>query len=275
MSAIAFAAISLLGIVFLQTYDIEEDDISSVNVEDIKPSKHDLVPKRGGDVTGCQLITTFNFHFLFWAYIFCAGLQLTFQTNITAYLKSYNMEKQYSTLFTTLNPIFGVVSKFIAGFMSDMLVHKVPRMAVLFGFNILQTIVLVICIFFSNELSVLVIALVGISMPNGALWCLTPTMLSEFYGMKYFGRNWGMIMFGNAFGGLIMQRVFGWIYDSSIGFTGQTVCHGLHCYTWSFIMMAVLSACSCLFNAAILESELNLYKLTAKERRMGQPAVDK
>jgi hypothetical protein len=30
-------------------------------------------------------------------------------------------------------------------------------------------------------------------MGNGALWCITPTMTSEYYGMKYFGRNWGFI----------------------------------------------------------------------------------
>lgn len=263
MSAVCFGACGLLGVFLLQenTYEPEEiafNTIASAELEKSKPND-DVEMKRYGDVTGLKMIKTFNFHFLFWAYIFCAGLQLTFQTNITAYLKSYRLE-HYSTLFTTLNPIFGVVSKFIAGFLSDAIVHKVPRIAVLFAFNIFQTVVMAICIFYSNHFGVLFLALVGIGMPNGALWCLTPTMLSEFYGMKYFGRNWGMIMFGNAFGGLLFQRTYGWIYDSSIGFTGQTVCYGLKCFTWSFTMMTVLSFCSCIFNAGILESELRFYK---------------
>lgn len=272
MSAIAFGVIGILGIILLKESPFQTEEVSIEQIPEITDAKQQLFqenkdnrPQREGDVTGFKLLKKFNFHFLFWAYIFCAGLQLTFQTNITAYLKSYELE-QYSTLFTTLNPVFGVISKFIVGFLSDVIVHKVPRIAVLLAFNIFQTIVMVICIFYSNQLSVLVLAIIGIGMPNGALWCLTPTMLSEFYGMKYFGRNWGTIMFGNAFGGLLFQRVYGWIYDSSIGYTGQTVCYGLHCFTWSFTMMAVLSLCACIFNAGVLESEIWAYKSMKKTK---------
>jgi MFS family permease len=55
-----------------------------------------------------------------------------------------------------------------------------------------------------------------IGMGNGALWCLTPTMTSEYYGMKYFGRNWGFIMFISGLGGLAVQEVYGWIYEMAI-----------------------------------------------------------
>ncbi|KAL4221281.1 hypothetical protein ACF0H5_019544 [Mactra antiquata] len=271
MSAIAFGTIGLLGILFLHENSFEVEEISFKPMREVNDENNQVDitshgPRREGDVTGFKLIKNFNFHFLMWSYIFCAGLQLTFQTNITAYLKSYDLEK-YSTLFTTLNPVFGVVSKFAAGWLSDAIVHKVPRIAVLFAFNIFQTIVMIICIFYSNHVSVLVLALIGIGMPNGALWCLTPTMLSEFYGMKYFGRNWGSIMFGNAIGGLVFQRIYGWIYDSSIGFTGQTVCYGIKCFTWSFTMLAVLSGCSCIFNAGVLESELMLYKSMRRAKK--------
>lgn len=261
MSAICFGVIGILGVLLLKDnpFDIEEVPINAQPEADSVSQMEKVEITREGDVTGFKLIKKFNFHFLFWAFIFCAGLQLTFQTNITAYLKSFNFE-HYSTLFTTLNPVFGVISKFFAGFLSDAIVHKVPRITVLFSFNIFQTVVMAVCIFYSKYLGIMVLALIGIGMPNGALWCLTPIMLSEFYGMKYFGRNWGMIMFGNAFGGLLFQRAFGWIYDTSIGFTGQTVCYGIKCFTWSFAMMAVLSFCSCLFNAGILESEIVLYK---------------
>ncbi|XP_060579682.1 uncharacterized protein LOC132736522 [Ruditapes philippinarum] len=267
MSAIAFGTIGVLGIILLRSNPFEIEDITFQRMSETASDKeeHDL-PEREGDVTGFKLIKSVNFQFLFWAYIFCAGLQLTYQTNITAYLKSYDLEG-YSTLFTTLNPVFQVVSKFLAGFLSDAIVHKVPRIVVLFAFNIFQTIVLIICIFYSNNLSVLVISLIGLGMPNGALWCLTPTMLSEFYGMKYFGRNWGTIMFGNAFGGLLFQRIYGWIYDNSIEYTGQTVCYGLHCFTWSFTMMAVLSFCSCIFNAGVLESEIYAYRSLKRAKK--------
>ena len=261
-SAIIFGVIGVLGILFLKEYSYSTGDNSN------EPEPYEYPNIDGSDVTnepevkdvtGFALLKKYNFHFIFWSYIFCAGLQLMFQTNIAVYLRSYYLE-DYSTLFTTLNPIFGVISKFFAGFLSDAIVHKVPRIAVLFCFNIFQTIVMVICVFWSNHLGVLVLALIGIGMPNGALWCLTPTILSEFYGTKYFGRNWGTVIFGNAFGGLLFQTVFGKIYDANIGYIGRKYCYGLKCFEWSFATAAVLSFCATLFNAAVLESEIARYR---------------
>lgn len=265
MSACLFGIIAFLGILLLRDYPYSEDDSFSDGPPDDSEGgtgndARDNQVYGGKDVTGFALLKNFNFHFLFWAYIFCAGLQLMFQNNITVYLKSYDLE-HYSTLFTTLNPIFGVLSKFFAGFLSDaILPYGVPRIAILFGFNIFQTIVMIVCIFWSNQLAVLVIALIGIGMPNGALWCLTPTMLSEFYGTKYFGRNWGTVICGNAFGGLLIQTVFGKTYDAAIGYVGRKYCYGLKCFTWSFTMAAVLSGCATLFNSAVLESEIRKHK---------------
>ena len=261
-SAVLFGVIAILGILFLKEYSYSTGDNANEWETDDRPIldgsdvKEDTETQ---DVTGLALLKSFNFHFIFWSYIFCAGLQLMFQTNIAVYLKSYDFEG-YSTLFTTLNPIFGVISKFIAGFLSDAILHKVPRIAVLFCFNIFQTAVMVICVFWSDHLGVLVLAIIGIGMPNGALWCLTPTILSEFYGTKYFGRNWGTVICGNAFGGLLIQTVFGKIYDANIGYIGRKYCYGLKCFSWSFVMAAVLSLCATVFNAAVLESEIARYK---------------
>ncbi|KAL3861911.1 hypothetical protein ACJMK2_007924 [Sinanodonta woodiana] len=267
MSAILFAVIGGLAVLSLKHYGYEEEEEKSRNEVD-ETEKEQPAYSSDENITGLKLLRRFSFQFIFWAYIFCAGLQLMYNINITAYLKSFDLE-HYSTMFTTLNPIFQVISKFIVGFLSDAIVHKIPRIGVLFAFNILQTIVLVICIFFADNIVVLYISLVGIGMPNGALWCLTPTMLSEYYGMKYFGRNWGSVMLGNAFGGLAIQKAYGWIYDSSITKEGETSCYGLHCFTWSFAMAAVLSFCSCIFNMGVLERELKRRKSTTLLTKSG------
>ena len=261
MSACLFGAIALLGMIFLTNYadSVDSGTVTDYTLPDTSESNEEWNSEDEKNITGFKLLTKINFHFLFWAYIFCAGLQLMFQNNIAVYLKSYDLEG-YTTLFTTLNPIFGVISKFIAGFLSDAILHKVPRIVVLFAFNIFQTIVMVVCIFWSDQLWVMVLALIGIGMPNGALWCLTPTMLSEFYGTKYFGRNWGTVICGNAFGGLAIQTVYGKIYDASIGYEGRKYCYGLKCFTWSFAMAAVLSLCATLLNGGVLESEIMKYK---------------
>lgn len=256
-SAICFAAIAFLEMVFLKyiPYETDPEEEPIINVDNSVKTDVSHPQKQNGDITGLSLLKRFDFHYLGWAYILCAGLQLMFQNNIGTYLASYRI-KQYTTVFTTINPICGIISKFFAGFLSDALYHKYPRIAILFVFNIVQTLTLALCIFFSDEFSMLVVVVLIIGFSNGALWCLTPTMISEFYGLKYFGRNWGTIMLGNAFGGLLLQQTFGWIYDSSIQYKGEKDCYGLRCFTMSFAMAAVLSFCSCIFNLGLLQQQL-------------------
>lgn len=264
VSAIAFAATGIVGIIFLKNFPFEtpDYDVTTIITDSSFTADSESVSKSQADdsetipdVTGLQLLKRTDFHFIFWAYIFCAGLQLMFQNNIGVYLKSYHLEK-YTTTFTTLNPIAGVLCKFLIGFISDLIVHKVPRITLLLCMNILQTVILTLCIFFSDNFPVLVITLIGIGFSNGALWCLTPAMVSESFGLKYFGRNWGSIIFGNAFGGWGIQYVFGVIYDNSITLKHTTDCFGLHCFTWSFTMAAVLSLCACIFNVGFLQGDI-------------------
>ncbi|XP_063409263.1 uncharacterized protein LOC134692704 [Mytilus trossulus] len=255
-SAISFAVIGIFGTVFLRfhPYNPDPDEEIIINTDDsIKPMTQVHVIE---DLTGLSLLKRFDFHFIAWGYIMCAGLQLMFQNNIGTYLASYDISK-FTTVFTTINPVCGIFSKFFAGFLSDALVDRYPRVVVLFGFNIMQTIFLTLSIFFSDKFAMILVVNLVIGFSNGALWCLTPTMISEFYGLKYFGRNWGSIMLGNAFGGLLLQQSFGWLYDSSIRFKGQTDCSGLHCFTLSFTLAAVLSFCSCIFNLGLLQGELD------------------
>jgi len=113
----------------------------------------------------------------------------------------------------------------------------------------------------------LIVALLVIGFSNGALWCLTPTMISELYGLQYFGRNWGATIFGNAVGGFIVQQVYGWTYDNSIRIKGATDCKaGIDCFTWSFTMAAALSFCACIFNMGLLQGQ-NDKKKRQKQRK--------
>lgn len=177
-----------------------------------------------------------------------------FQNNLGTYLKSYGFES-YTTLFTTLNPIAAIFSKFFAGFLSDAIAEWVPRSVVLLTFNLAQTIDLVLCIFFANNFSLFLITDIIIGFANGAVWCLTPTMISEFYGMNNFSRNWGFIMLGNAVLGLVYQETFGVLYDVNTKETNQ--CYGLHCFTWSFVIIAVSSFCASILNIGLLQKKID------------------
>ena len=79
-----------------------------------------------------------------------------------------------------------------------------------------QTVALVFCIFKGDSFAMLLLATLGVGIPNGATWCLTPVMTSELFGTKYFGRNWGTMMLGVAFGGTALTKIFGSLYDYEI-----------------------------------------------------------
>ena len=95
-------------------------------------------------------------------------------------------------------------------------------------------------------------------------------MTSEFFGTRYFGRNWGSMMLGVAFGGLGLSKVFGALYDLEITTEGQTDCFGLHCFRWNFVILAVLSFCSCIFYVGLLQNLLRQRRERSREGEMMQ-----
>ncbi|XP_050413644.2 uncharacterized protein LOC126828108 [Patella vulgata] len=258
-SAIAFGVINLLGVVFLAQYP--DDEIQVLEPINASESQKEIVAdsdpqiEEEKSIRGLKLLKLFDFHFLLWPYIMCASLQLMYINNITTYLKSFQHENK-STLFTVLNPISATFSKLIIGFVSDMIIEKVPRAGVILCTTTLQTVVLAVCVFYGDYYPIILLALFGVGIPNGATWCLTPTMTSEFFGMKYFGMNWGFMMVGTAFGGLIIQKIFGALYELSIGDPSVHDCYGLRCFKWSYAIAAVLSLCSSILYLGLLERRI-------------------
>jgi Na+/melibiose symporter-like transporter len=181
-SAITFAIIGLLGVIFIakNPCDIQENDeaVLSINELQIEGTLEVDTGPPPKSITGLKLLRRFDYHFIAWSYIFCAGLQLMFQNNIQTYLTTFKLGT-YTTVFGVTNPVCGVLSKLFVGLLSDVIVTKVPRVSLLLGFNIVQTITLTLCIFFSDEFPMLIVALLVIGFSNGAVWCLTPTMISE------------------------------------------------------------------------------------------------
>ena len=265
MLTILCATVGALGWILLKQlpFETRSEHTLLIDTESVQNGTSHMTSSshRVPDITGKALIKRLDFHFLFWTSSMCGGLQLMYQNNITAYLKSFDIER-YSTLFTTLNPIAAVASKFFAGFVSDLLLNKlhVPRTAILLIYNLIQTIVLILCIFWGDNLVLMTTTVIVLGFANGAMWCLTPIILSEYFGLKYFGRNWGFFMLGNALSGLVLQEAYGWMYDSSIPFTGRTQCYGLKCFKWSFTAVAVLSFCSCVLNTGLVENDLRKRK---------------
>ncbi|XP_041378072.1 probable transporter MCH1 [Gigantopelta aegis] len=282
MMALIFTVTNILGILFLSQFayddnsdqrqglttdDSEESPLINIDEasEECKNVKNNILnPEPVEEMTGFKLLKSFDYQFLMWTFIICSSLQLMFQNNITTYLKSFRMEDA-STFFTTLYFAAGTVSKFVCGYLSDSIVHRVPRPAVALILMIFQTVSLTLCIFFGNYYSVLLVSLLCVVIPYGATSSLTPAMTSEFFGMRYFGRNWGFMMLGSSVGGMILQQIFGAIYDDRIRTPGLKDCYGLGCFRYSFLMVAGLSFCAVVLYVGLLERRLQLRKFVKED----------
>jgi OFA family oxalate/formate antiporter-like MFS transporter len=112
-----------------------------------------------------------------------------------------------------------------AGILSD----KIGRKATMFICFVLQA-VLVLLIsratagsFLASEVTVgLIAALIGANY--GANLSLFPSITKDFYGLKNFGVNYGLVFTAWGAGGFVLAMVAGWVYDATKSFNFAYYC---------------------------------------------------
>ncbi|KAL8682223.1 MAG: hypothetical protein Q9186_001682 [Xanthomendoza sp. 1 TL-2023] len=89
----------------------------------------------------------------------------------------------------------------------------------------------------------LVSALVGLGY--GAVFSLTPIIVSVVWGVHNFGTNWGIIAVVPAAGAALWGGIYAAVYDGAAGDAGEggadRLCYGVGCYAPTFWGMAVSS----------------------------------
>ncbi|KIW06958.1 uncharacterized protein PV09_02617 [Verruconis gallopava] len=93
-------------------------------------------------------------------------------------------------------------------------------------------------------------ALVGAGY--GAVFSLTPILISVVWGVENFGTNWGIVATMPALGAAIWGIVYSTVYESAASHEnhdGDLLCYGMRCYAPTFWAMAasVLVACALWF----------------------------
>ncbi|KAL8953406.1 MAG: hypothetical protein Q9222_000719 [Ikaeria aurantiellina] len=83
----------------------------------------------------------------------------------------------------------------------------------------------------------LVSALVGLGY--GAIFSLTPIIVSVVWGVENFGTNWGILAITPAAGAALWGAIYAAVYDSAA--EGNKNCYGAGCYASTFWGMAVCS----------------------------------
>lgn len=265
--AITGSVVNGLGALFLGYYDTNEvvlpgqDDYE--NLDDVSgdfpehDEDYDGEKEAVEDVTGLALIKNWDFQFLFWLFVMSSCEIIMFLTNIDVYLKSFGYEDK-STAFNLLVPIFAVISKIVCGILSDKFIEKIPRAAYMLVTLIIETGALTLCIFASSNFYVLLFATISVGIAYGAVWSISATLCGEYFGLKYFGKNWGAFVLANGICSILLQQIFGAVYQAEIELPGETFCYGTGCFSWSFAVAAVFAGSAALFNVGLIERRRRL-----------------
>ena len=124
------------------------------------------------------------------------------------------------------------------------MLNYAPRVTVLLALTLIQTIFATLCIFLSDTFEILLLNDIAIGMADGCLWSIGSIAIREYYGRKYFGRNFGLFTTIISIMAILAQICFGWMYKLVIPFDVQNDCYGKLCYRSTFILHSLMSLIS-------------------------------
>jgi len=163
------------------------------------------------DFTGSEILATPMFYVLWLMYVFNAGAGLMV---IGKLAKVVDVQAGYKAGFilVALLAIGNAGGRIIAGTASD----KLGRIRVLQFFTLFQSVLMFLTPFIKNP-ALLILFSVCIGMNYGSNLALFPSITKDFFGLKNFGINYGLVF--TAWGvGSTLALLAGLIYDRTKSF---------------------------------------------------------
>ena len=269
--AVIFLVVNIISIFCVKYYPVSLDGTEDHSLEDntqvdANPigsvnSEHSTLvssptEEAPPDVTGIDLLRSVDFHLIAWCFLLVSSIQIMFINNVSVYLKSYKMDKLITTL-TVSGPLVAAMCKFLSGCLSDELLRFLPRASYLAIVTVCQTVLLTACISKGDNMVVFITTTYVVYASNGVYYGLIPTLISEYFGMKYFSRNWGGLILVYALLGWAFLAEFGYVYDHHIPDHDTTTCYGNHCFRESYVIAAATTFIGTLLVLVLMWRERN------------------
>ena len=177
------------------------------------------------DLTLKQTIRTKRFYLLVLVNLLGCMANSSVSTHIVSIAKlQAGVPAERAQIFVTLIAICNFVGRLSTGFISD----RVPRKYILSVMFAIDTAVIAMFRFFTS--GVLIGAGIGlVTLTGAALMVLVPVLITDFFGAKYYGQNYGIV---NTFS--VINSIMPVIVGSIVDRTGS--------YTGAFTLGTVLSA---------------------------------
>ncbi|EIO9261334.1 OFA family MFS transporter [Vibrio alginolyticus] len=191
----------------------------------VKEGQAPKAVKKSDDLTWKAMLKTPQFYSLWIMYAFAASVGLMIIGNITT-IASVQANLPNAVYLASILAVFNSGGRVAAGMLAD----KIGGVRTLLLAFVLQGVNMVLFATFDSEFTLIIgtaIAAVG----YGTLLAVFPTLTAEFYGLKNYGTNYGVLYTAWGIGGAIGAAVVGFSTTNGDGYTLA--------YTISSAMMAV------------------------------------
>ena len=190
-------------------------------------------PERLRDLTAWEMLGTPSFYVLWFMYACGAGAGLM----IISVAKKLGKTGAGVAAVVSL-AIGNGAGRILAGMLSD----KLGRKATLFIFFVMQAIMIVLLSLAGKNGGVLggrgflIVASAIVGANYGANLALFPAITKDYYGLKNFGMNYGMVFTAWGVGGFLLAQLAARVYDRT-----QTFTFAFYCATALLVLAAILT----------------------------------
>ncbi|KAK3226613.1 hypothetical protein Dsin_006475 [Dipteronia sinensis] len=229
-------------------------------------------PDRGEDYTILQALFSIDMLILFISITCGVGGTLTAIDNLGQIGASLGYATRSTTTFVSLVSIWNYLGRVVSGFASEFLLtkYKIPR-PLLFTFVLLLSCVGHLLIAFGVPNS-LYFSSVIIGFCFGAQWPLVFAIISEIFGLKYYGTLYNLGGAASPLGSYLLNVVVtGKLYDiealtqmeaqDRIREAGEDLtCIGVECYKKAFLIITAATMFGCLVSIVLVIRTKKFYQ---------------
>ncbi|DAZ96858.1 TPA: hypothetical protein N0F65_008289 [Lagenidium giganteum] len=194
------------------------------------------------DITGFTLLRSPRFWLLFVPVLILIGAGLFVMSNVSFIVESLGGDLSQVPVMVALFSVGNTSARLVTGVASDRMLATCPR-AYFGAVSALMT-ALTHVVFLTIPSAWLAVAVLCAGISEGVMFGTFPVVIREAFGVKHFGKNYGLISFANAIGFPLLLSPFSseFYHKHAIQVNGFEKCFGDACFRPVFLLTIALCA---------------------------------
>lgn len=186
------------------------------------------------DFTPLQTLQSLDFWLIFMAFTASAGSGLMVVNNLADIVQAQHGSQSIIDIFVSLFSVANCFGRLFFGLYSDYCVGSIHRPVFFTVILVLYTVTNFLLAF--SGLTMLYVLLPFVGFLYGGVWSVAPSVISEVFGLKHMGSNYGLVVPGATIGGLLFSTLLtADVYKTHRDGNGE--CRGNACFQLSFLVI--------------------------------------